>query len=85
MESKLIEERRQRAAAMLRTTLAKEWAAAMASRAPERHRISTCMPLRVCVSAVIDGDEGKLNEPLYTDIVSSPFAMVGTDVVPSLN
>ena len=64
MESLYIKERRQRAAALLRTTLAKEWAAAMALRAPERHRISTCMPLRVCVSAVIEGDAGKLKEPL---------------------
>lgn len=64
MESQYIKERRQRAAALLRTTLAKEWAAATALRAPENYLISTCTPLRVCVSAVIEGDAGKLKEPL---------------------
>jgi hypothetical protein len=54
------EERRMRAAALLRTTLAREWAAATALKAPPENYNTR----RVGVSVVIKGDAGRLKEPL---------------------
>ena len=56
----LKEERHLRAAALLRTTVAKEWAAAAALKAPPENYNTR----RVGVSVVIKGDAGRLKEPL---------------------